>query len=119
MLVRGRLQGKPWAGSGSWLMERYAGGGGLSLSPSTWSPPPTPANRLIAFRHFPHLLSRGFCSLLHHVLPFGVGDGGRGRSPQCLKGSGEILLREALTQQSVVGEEEEGTKLSLWGWSHC
>lgn len=96
-------------------------GGGLSLSPSAWSPPPTPTptNRLIAFRHFPHLLSRGFCSLLHHVPPFGVGDGGRGRSPQCLKGSGEILLREALTQQSVVGEEEEGTKLSLWGWSHC
>lgn len=114
MLLRGRLQGKPRAGCGSWLAEICRGG--LSLSPSTWSPPPS--NRLTAFRRFPHLLSRGICCLLHHVPPFGMGDGGRGRSPQCLKGSGEILLQEALTQQSVVGEEEEGTKLSLWDWSH-
>lgn len=48
----------------------------------------SPSNQLTAFGHFLHLLSCGIWCVFIHVLPFGEGDGGRGRSLQCLKGSG-------------------------------
>lgn len=68
-----------------WQCDMQGGLVPRSLHPSAWSPPP--ANRLNAFRHFPHLLSCGFCCVLHRVPPFGMGDGGWGRSLQWLKGS--------------------------------
>lgn len=78
-LFEGQLQGKLRAGSGR---------RGLSPQPCVPEMVTSPCNQLTAFRHFLLLLSCGFWCVFVHVLPFGEGDGGRGRSLQCLKGSG-------------------------------
>lgn len=78
-LFEGQLQGKLWAGSGR---------RGLSPRPCFPVMVTSPSNQLTAFRHFLPLLSCGFWCVFVHVLPFGERDGGWGRSPQCLKGSG-------------------------------
>lgn len=78
-LFEGQLQGKLWAGSGR---------RGLSPRPCFPVMVTSPSNQLTAFRHFLPLLSCGFWCVFVPVLPFGERDGGRGRSPQCLKGSG-------------------------------